>query len=163
MMSFEVFVISRIDPLKYLIERPVLLYRTARWSILLNEFDIKYVNQKSIKGSVIADYLASCPVPSSVPFSDLFPNEDVLEIGRKTWRVYFDGAANKKGCGIGVLLVSPEEAFTPLAVKLGFEATNNIAEYEACILALEAALELGIKELEVFGDSTLILCQIKGE
>jgi len=60
-------------------------------------------------------------------------------------------------------VVSPEKAFTPLAVKLGFEATNNIAEYEACILALEAALELGIKELEVFGDSALIICQIKGE
>ena len=99
MMSFEVFLISRMDPLKYLIERPVLSYRTARWSILLNEFDIKYVNQKSIKESVIADYLASCLVPSSVPFSDQFPDEDVLEIGKKTWRVYFDGAANKKGCG----------------------------------------------------------------
>lgn len=61
------------------------------------------------------------------------------------------------------VVVSPEKAFTPLAVKLGFEATNNIAEYEACILALEAALELGIKELEVFGDSALIICQIKGE
>jgi len=103
------------------------------------------------------------PVPSSVPFGDQFPDEDVLEIGKKTWRVYFDGAANKKGCGIGVLLVSPEEAFTPLAIKLGFEAANNIAEYEACILALEAALELGIKELEVFGDSALIICLIKGE
>lgn len=47
--------------------------------------------------------------------------------------------------------------------QIRVEATNNIAEYEACILALEAAIELGIKELEVFGDSALFICQIKGE
>ncbi|MBY3556044.1 ribonuclease HI family protein, partial [Modestobacter lapidis] len=61
------------------------------------------------------------------------------------------------------LLISPNDVFTPLAAKLSFEATNNITEYEACILALEAALELGIEELEVYGDSALIICQIKGQ
>ena len=35
--------------------------------------------------------------------------------------------------------------------------TNNIVEYEACILGLETALELGIRQMEVFGDSNLVL------
>ena len=40
---------------------------------------------------------------------------------------------------------------------------NNIVEYEACILGLETALELGIRHMEVFGDSNMVLRQIQGE
>ena len=40
---------------------------------------------------------------------------------------------------------------------------NNIVEYEACILGLETALKLGIKQMKVFGDSNLVLRQIQGE
>ena len=42
-------------------------------------------------------------------------------------------------------------------------STNNIVEYEACILGLETALELGIRQIEVFDDSNLILRQIQGD
>ena len=42
-------------------------------------------------------------------------------------------------------------------------ATNNIVEYEACILGLEIALELDIRQMEVFGDSNLVLRQIQGD
>ncbi|MBY3556067.1 reverse transcriptase-like protein, partial [Modestobacter lapidis] len=163
MLSFRVLLISRMDPLKYLLEKPALSYRTARWLLLLSEFDIQYVVQKSTKGRAIADQLAECPSSPVGPINHQFPDEEIMEIEKKPWKVYFDGAANKRGFGIGVLLISPDDVFTPLAAKLSFEATNNITEYEACILALEAALELGIEELEVYGDSALIICQIKGQ
>lgn len=42
---------------------------------------------------------------------------------------------------------------------LNFAFTNNEAEYEACIAGLQAALELSVKCLEVYGDSLLIICQ----
>ena len=163
MLSFQVFLVSRMDPLKYLLEKPMLTYRTARWLMLLSEFEIKYVVQSSIKGRVISEHLAENPVSEGEGIEQGFPDEDILEIEKKPWKVYFDGAANKRGFGIGVLLISPDDAHTPLAMKLGFEATNNITEYEACILGLEAALELGVEELEVYGDSALIICQIRGE
>ncbi|XP_054781964.1 uncharacterized protein LOC129289183 [Prosopis cineraria] len=51
----------------------------------------------------------------------------------------------------------------PLAIKLGFDCTNNIAEYEACLNGLQAAVTLGIKELDVFGDSALVIYQATGE
>ena len=38
-----------------------------------------------------------------------------------------------------------------------------MAEYEACIFGLKASIDLGIKSLGVFGDSTLVISQIKGE
>ena len=46
-----------------------------------------------------------------------------------------------------------------MAIKLNFEATNNMAKYEACIARMEALRELGVKEAEVFGDSTLVIAQ----
>uniref|UniRef100_A0A2N9H1Y1 Integrase catalytic domain-containing protein n=1 Tax=Fagus sylvatica TaxID=28930 RepID=A0A2N9H1Y1_FAGSY len=49
------------------------------------------------------------------------------------WKLYFDGAANAVGSGIGAVLVSPKGQQTPIAVKLGFDCTNNMTEYEACI------------------------------
>ena len=61
--------------------------------------------------------------------------------------------------GIRVLLITPNGSHVPLAIKLNFKATNNIAEYEVCIVGVEALRELGVKEVEVFGDSTLVIAQ----
>ena len=78
-----------------------------------------------------------------------------VELG--TWKMYFDGAANQYGNGIGIFLITPEGSHIPLAIKLNFEVTNNMAEYEACIARMEAFQDLGVKEAEVFGDSTLVI------
>ena len=69
--------------------------------------------------------------------------------------MYFDGVVNQYGNGIEILLITLEESHIPLAIKLNFEATNNKVEYEACISGMEVLWELGVKEAEVFGDSTL--------
>lgn len=42
-------------------------------------------------------------------------------------------------------------------------ATNNVAEYRALILGIERAAELGATELELVGDSELIVKQVRGE
>ena len=54
-------------------------------------------------------------------------------------------------------MITPNESHVPLTVKLNFEATNNMAEYEACIARMEALRELGVKEADIFGDLTLII------
>ena len=54
-------------------------------------------------------------------------------------------------------MISPNGYHVPLVVKLNFEATNNMAEYEACITRIEDLRELEVKEAEVFGDSTLVI------
>ncbi|RVW72836.1 Retrovirus-related Pol polyprotein from transposon 17.6 [Vitis vinifera] len=77
--------------------------------------------------------LASLPVSDARAIDDDFPDEDVAAVTSLSgWRI---------------------------SVRLAFSdrhpATNNIVEYEACILGLETALELGIRQMEVFGDSNL--------
>ena len=54
-------------------------------------------------------------------------------------------------------MITPNGSHVPLAVKLNFEATNNMAEYEACITRMEALRELGVKKAEAFRDSTLVI------
>ncbi|XP_019431434.1 PREDICTED: uncharacterized protein LOC109338614 [Lupinus angustifolius] len=46
---------------------------------------------------------------------------------------------------------------------LCFDCTNNIAEYEACALGLQAAVERKVKILEVFWDLALVIHQLKGK
>nr|XP_027120603.1 uncharacterized protein LOC113737595 [Coffea arabica] len=75
------------------------------------------------------------------------------------WRMFFDGASNSFGAGIGVVLVSPEGKHYPGSAKLRFFCTNNMAEYEACIFGLKMALEMEIKDLLVFSDSDLLVHQ----
>ncbi|WJZ94963.1 hypothetical protein VitviT2T_013768 [Vitis vinifera] len=166
--EYSVHLISRLDPLRYLFDRPALVGHLIRWLVLLTEFDIHYVTQKSIRGSIVVDHLASLPVSNGRAIDDDFPDEDVVAVTNLSgWRMFFDGATNHSGYGIGVLLISPHGDHILRSTRLVFSdrhpATNNIVEYEDCILGLETALELGIRQMEVFGDSNLVLRQIQGE
>ena len=108
MTEYSVHLISRLDPLRYLFDRPALTGRLMRWLVLLIEFDIQYVSQKSIKGSIVADHLASLPISENRPIDDDFPDEEFVAMTNLSgWCMYFDGAANQSGYGIGVLLISP--------------------------------------------------------
>ena len=82
---------------------------------------------------------------------------------KKNWKMYFDGASNAFGHGVGAVLISPDETHCPFTAKLNFDCTNNVAEYEACVMGLQAAVEKKIKKLEVYGDSALVIYQLRGE
>ena len=75
--------------------------------------------------------------------------------------MYFDGAANQSGFGTGILLISPQGDHIPISVRLAFSdhhrLTNNIVEYEVCIIGLETTLDLGVRQLEIHGDSYLVI------
>ena len=113
-----------MDPLKYLFEKPALSGKLSRWLILLAKFNLKYVVRKTIKGSVVSGFCAENPIEKKDGKED-FPDEDILDIELGAWKMYFNGAVNQYGNGIGVLLISPDGSHMPLAVKLNFEATKH--------------------------------------
>ena len=78
--------------------------------------------------------------------------------------VYFDGGArgNPGPAGIGWVIVTSDGIVAEGSETIG-RATNNQAEYEALIAALEAARDYGYDELHVRGDSELIVKQVRGE
>jgi ribonuclease HI len=56
-----------------------------------------------------------------------------------------------------VVLIDPHGEQVEYMVHLDFEASNNMAEYEALIFGLTVALSLGVRELLVKGDSQLVI------
>ena len=74
--------------------------------------------------------------------------------------MFFDGACTKESAGAGIVFISPSKKTSHLSFKLDFKVTNNIAEYEALLLVLNAAKEKGIRKLQVFGDADLIIQQV---
>ena len=83
MLYHTTWLISKLDPIKYMMESPALSGRMARWQILLLEYDIVYVSQKSIKGSAIADFLATRTMDEYEPLRFEFPDEDLMCITEK--------------------------------------------------------------------------------
>ncbi|XP_073119968.1 uncharacterized protein [Henckelia pumila] len=67
-----------------------------------------------------------------------------------------------EGCGVGVLLISLQGDEIRLAVRLDFRASNNEAEYEAVLIGLRAAKQVGAAQIHLYSDSQLVAQQLNG-
>jgi hypothetical protein len=76
--------------------------------------------------------------------------QDTLEEGNGAiWKIHFDRAQSKIGVGEGITFTSPQGEITSFFYRLEFDCTNNIAtKYEAMLLGLEFAREMGIEGVE---------------
>ena len=77
--------------------------------------------------------------------------------------LYFDGASrgNPGASAVGYVLVDADGIVEEGGETIG-RATNNQAEYRALIRGLEVAAALGYDEIEIRGDSELIVKQVTG-
>ena len=79
------------------------------------------------------------------------------------WKLFVDGASNRHGAGLGIVLISPDDLVVEQAVNLGFPASSNEAEYEALLAGLKSAHFMQATELMVYSDSQLVVNQISGD
>ncbi|XP_075654805.1 uncharacterized protein LOC142624972 [Castanea sativa] len=139
--------------------------RIAKWGTILEAFDINHMPHTSIKGQVLADLVAEFAKPS------LEESAKGLHMGGKSigvisckelliWKVYVDGAANQRGSGVGLVLVSPEGLTFEKSLRLGFLATNN--EAEALLVGMDMVHKMGGKSVQMFSNSQLIVGQVVG-
>jgi len=75
--------------------------------------------------------------------------------------MYIDGSLKLDGGGAGVLFISPKGEQLKYILQVLWKVSNNKAEYEALLYGLRLAISLGIKRLLVYGDSKLVVQQIK--
>lgn len=125
----------------------------------LSQFDIQYQPRTATKGQVLADFVAEFTKPS---ISEPESTEPVCAPEIPTWKLYVDDSSNDQHSGEGIILVSPEGHKFHSAVKFGFTASNNEAEYEALLAGLRLARRVQARAVEVFSDSTLIVNKIPG-
>ena len=86
-----------------------------------------------------------------------FPDEDIMALfGEKVededmhkWIMWFNGASNALGHGVGAALVSPDNQCIPFPPRLGCDCMNSMAEYKTCALRIQAAIDFNIKLLKV--------------
>ena len=125
-----------------------------KWAIELSEFDIIYKPKTAIKGQVLADFVTKFtsaePAKNTQALTDL-----------PIWKLSVDRATNAQGIGAGLILTSPEGIDIEYALRFGFQASNNEAEYEAVIAGFSLAHSLEIDLLEVCSDSQLVVRQIE--
>ncbi|XP_028081100.1 uncharacterized protein LOC114282592 [Camellia sinensis] len=168
-LEHDVKLISRADPLKYILSRPILSGKIAKWAVILQQFAIEYVPQRAVKGQALADFLAAHPIPDDSPLVTNLPDEEIMQVEiQKGCEMYFDGASrspdgkkqeNSKNnkAGIGIVFVTSDNAIITHSCALSEGCSNNEAEYEAVIAGLELALQISIEELSIYGDSELVV------
>nr|GEY16926.1 reverse transcriptase domain-containing protein [Tanacetum cinerariifolium] len=84
------------------------------------------------------------------------------ETQEEPWTLFTDGSSCVDGSGAGLILTSPEGAEFTYALRFQFSASNNKAEYEALVVGLRIAAQMGVKNVQVSVDSKLVANQVLG-
>ena len=120
--------------------------RLIKWAIKLSEFDIRYKPRTAINGQILEDFIMELTLAEPAKATQLTPDLPI-------WKLSVDGVANAQGSGAGLILTSPNEIDMEYALRFGFQASNNEAEYEAVIDGLNLAHSMEADQLEVSSDS----------
>ncbi|KAM1773354.1 hypothetical protein ACFX12_042864 [Malus domestica] len=134
-------------PLRQILQSPDTSRRMIKWAITLGEFDISYQPKPAEKGQAIA--VASLPSEAQK-----------IESTTPAWSLYVDGSSNQQGCGAGLVLTTPDKVAIEYALRFKFKASNNEAEYESLLAGLHLANHLGVKQIDIFSDSQLVVNQV---
>ncbi|GAV85155.1 RVT_3 domain-containing protein [Cephalotus follicularis] len=144
------------QPLKQVLAKPDTSGRLVKWSVELGEYDVKFEARPAIKSQVLTDF-----VGDNTPTE--YVEENPSEGERESWKLSVDDSSCITGSGAGVHLVSPSGWTLEYALRFGFKATNNEAEWEALIAGLTIAKHLEVRRIEASSDSQLVVGLACGE
>jgi ribonuclease HI len=116
----------------------------------------------------MSPYIESVPQPNvnyleeDLGVYSIFVEEDnvpleQINLDDGMWHMHFDGSFSNEGNGAGVFLISPVGKIHNFYYRLEFACMNNITEFEALLLGVENAYNLGCNHLSVFGDFDLVV------
>jgi ribonuclease HI len=106
-----------------------------------------------MRGQIVADFIVQHRIDKQL---DL----DVGHVTFTPWKLHFDGSACRSGCGVGIIIMSPSGAIFEALSWLGHICTNNQIEYEALLFGLQILHDMGVKQVEAYGDSLLVVQQV---
>ena len=134
-------------PIQNISHKPDLAGRMSSWAVELSEFNIRYEPHGPIKAQCLLDFI-----------NDLqhTPTKD-------QWTLHVDGSSNPKGVGVGIMLEGPNDILIEKSLRFAFKTSNNQAEYEAILVSLSLAREVGVTTLKCKTDSKLIVGHLNDE
>nr|GEW02433.1 reverse transcriptase domain-containing protein [Tanacetum cinerariifolium] len=145
------------QPMHQVLSRPEVAGRLQKWSIELEEYAIHYRPIVSVKGHILADFIVERLEEDST--DTLMEVEEELP---EPWILFTDGSSCTDGYEAGLILINPEGMEFTYALRFRFDATNNEAKYEALIVRLRIAKQMGVKNLQANVDSRLVANQVNG-
>ncbi|XP_077215675.1 uncharacterized protein LOC143850303 [Tasmannia lanceolata] len=170
------------QPLKQVLHKPDTSGRLVKWVVELSEFNIQYMPRPAIRAQVLADFVAECTIPQQIIEPEIVQTpaagkanttEERTEDGTGTelipippaeqdpstaeplWEVHVDGSSNKGGCGAGLVLTGRDNFTLDYALRFGFRASNNEAEYESLLAGMNLAVQTGAQRLKAYCDSQI--------
>ncbi|GJW52479.1 reverse transcriptase domain-containing protein, partial [Tanacetum coccineum] len=150
MVQMPVYFVSRA------LQGPKLNYTAMEKLVLALVFAAKrYRPRTSVKGYILADFLVE--MPDKAP-----PDASVVEIPQESWTLFTDESSCVDGSGVGLILTSPEGTEFTYALRFQFTTSNNEAEYEALIVGLRIAAQMGVRNVHVSVDSNSVANQVLG-
>ena len=84
----------------------------------------------------------------------------IYQLEHRSWKVYVDSASNAKGAEAGIVIITPEGILLKHSFRLGFNASNNEAEYKTLLARLRAVSRLEARDMEIYSNSQLIVNQV---
>lgn len=80
--------ITRLNPLRYLLSRPAMSGRIAQWLLQLNEFDINVITPQGLRSQALFDLIAQFPSEKCEPLHEKLPCEEICFVETKEWRLH---------------------------------------------------------------------------
>ncbi|KAL5545837.1 hypothetical protein UlMin_005524 [Ulmus minor] len=160
MLAHKIYLMSKRNPLRYMMSSPIPSSRLTRWILALSEFDINVISPTTKKSQALAELLATFPVAGSNLVNEEVlgePHEVAVVEKEQRWQLMFDGAVVAGKGGIEIVLIGSESQVITKACKLMYGCSNNEAEYDALITGIELAASKGIEHLVIRGDSRLVI------
>ncbi|GJT89818.1 reverse transcriptase domain-containing protein [Tanacetum coccineum] len=114
------------------LQGPKLNYAPMEKLVLSLVFAAKRLRRTSVKGQILADFLAGKQNESP-------PDASMVETPQVPWTLFMDGSSCVDRSGAGLILTSPEGMEFTYALRFQFIASNNEAKYEALIAGLRIA------------------------
>ena len=144
------------QPLNEIFENRDAAPRISKWALKLSQYVVDFERRSAIKSQVLADFIADWTE------SNRYGTEPMQD---EYWTIHCDGAWGLQGVGIATVIMSPSRIKLRYAARLEFirhtdKCINNIAEYEAVLLALKKLRALGIRRCKIKTDSKVVANQI---
>ncbi|GAV71428.1 RVT_3 domain-containing protein [Cephalotus follicularis] len=117
---------------------------------------MKFEARPAIKSQVLADFVGDHTLTKCI-------EEDTSEEEKGLWKLSVDGSSCVSSSGAGLVLTSPDGWTIEYALRFGFKATNNEAEWEALIIGLTIVKHLEVQKIEASSDSQLVVGLASGE
>ncbi|KAL0284791.1 UNVERIFIED_CONTAM: Retrovirus-related Pol polyprotein from transposon [Sesamum radiatum] len=129
-------------PLKQTLGKPNTSGRLVKWAVELSEYDTSYMPRTTIKAHALADFVSEMTKMSIKETSQ-----------EQIWLLHVNGSSTTQGSGAGIVITTPQGEDQEFAIKFGFKASNNEAEYEALVISMRMAHETGARRLLAYSDS----------